>query len=346
MVIRKNPVTLRDVARVAEVSYNTVSLVVRDSPLVLPATKERVRAIIEQMNYHPNAAASALRSARSKTLAYLVWREPETALDEEVDVFRNRIFKAISDCTQEHDYYVLQNNFVDAQRCLSLFQSRRIDGLLIDMLIPDSVIETLIDNQVPLVVVGRGYNDPTISWVKADEQNGAYQATKHLLDVKHKKIGLLTVDFPSHPIVHDREEGFYQALHEAGITIEPSYRVCGDWTFESGYTQCQQLLQQEPRPTAIFALNELMAAGSLQAAADMKLRVPRDIAIVTIEDSFWVKYVRPQLTAVHVPMYEVGRRATEVLLAQLDASITAAQHIVIPTGFVVRESSVRRRPSS
>ena len=341
--MRKSRVTSRDVAEIAGVSYNTVSLVVRDSPLVAPATKVRVQEAIAQLGYQPNAAAAALRSSQSKTLGYLLWREPEALMDEEVDVFHNRLSKAIVDCAQEHDYYVLQNTFIDAQRSLSLLQSGRIDGLLIDLLIPHEVVEILIANQVPLVLVGRDCEDPSISWVKADELSGAYQATNHLLKLKHCSIALLTIDMPGHPIVFDREQGFLRALEDAGVPFDPAYRSCGFWTFESGYEQCQRLLRMTPRPTAIFAMNELMAVGCLQGAQDLGLHVPRDVAIVTVEDSFWVNYVRPQLTAVHVPMYEVGRRATEALLSLIEHPTAPPQHIVVPTTFVTRDSSVRRR---
>ncbi len=347
MSLKKERITSRDVAKVAGVSYNTVSLVMRDSPLVLPETKARVRAVIEQMGYQPNAAAAALRSSRSMTLGYLISREPEAELDDEIDVFRTRIFTAIADCAVKHDYYVLQSSFIDAQRSLSLLQSGRIDGLLVDTLIPQEIVQTLIENQAPIVVVGREYTDLPVSWVKADERSGVYQAIDHLIHLKHRRFGLITIDGRNHPIVSEREQGFFQALSDADIPFDTSNQAYGDWTHESGYRQSCVLLQRDPRPTALFVMNELMAVGALKAAHELGLRVPRDVAIVTSGASSWVNYTRPQLTSVNVPMYEVGRIATEVLLSMLNAPGTASpspQHIVVPTQLIVRESSTRHRP--
>jgi LacI family transcriptional regulator len=337
--MRRARVTSRDVAKIAGVSYNTVSLVMHDSPLVLPETKARVRAAAEKLGYQPNAAAAALRSSRSQTIGYLVQREPQALIDEEVDVLRNRSFKAISDCAEAHNYYVLQTSFIDSQRCISLYNSGRVDGLLIDFYIPDEIVYLLAASKVPLVLIGRGDHQLSVSWVKADEEEGAFVATTHLLTDGHRRIALLTAGQADHPLVREREHGFHRALQEARCIFEPHYLVNGGWLFEGGYTQMCHLLALPEPPTAIFALNELMAAGCMQAVQDRGLRVPQDIAIVTTEDSFWVRYVRPQLTAVHVPMYEVAQQATEILLQQLSQSFFQLRHVTIPTTFTVRESS-------
>lgn len=346
--MKRMRVTSRDVAKIAGVSHNTVSLVMHDSPLVLPETKARVRAAAEKLGYQPNAAAAALRSARSQTIGYLVQREPQEVIDEEVDVLRNRSYKAISDCAEAHNYYVLQTSFVDSQRCISLFNSGRVDGLLVDLFIPDDIIYVLLANRVPLVVIGRGNESLPVNWVKADEEAGAYTAAAHLLALGHRRIALLSAgDADVHPVVHERERGFHRALREAGCTFDGQYRVDGAWTFEAGYQQTRHLLALPQPPTAVFALNELMATGCMQAIHDYGLVVPQDVSVVTTEDSIWVRYVRPQLTAVHVPMYDVAHRAAEVLIQQLNQQFPPVCHLTIPTSFTIRESSAMlNSPSS
>ena len=254
-------------------------------------------------------------------------------------MLRNRSFKAISDCAEAHHSYVPQTSFVDSQRCISLFNSGRVDGLLVDLFIPDEIVYLLAASKIPVVLIGRGNSRLPVNWVKADEAAGAFEATTHLLAQGHRRIALLTVEEADHPIVLEREHGFHRALSEAGSAFDAQYRAYGAWTFESGYAQTRQLLALPQPPTAIFALNELMATGCLQAIQDGGLRVPEDVAVVTTEDSIWVRYVRPQLTAVHVPMYEVAHRATEILLQQLSQPSYQPHHITIPTSFVVRESS-------
>src|SRR5262245_1796001 len=136
MALARARVSSRDVARVAGVSVNTVSLVVRGSPLVATETRERVQAVIAQLGYRPHAAAAALRSARSQTLGYLVQRGHETLVDETyalVDIFHNQLLNAITARAQAHDHYLLIDAFVDPRRCLALLASGRIDGALVGL---------------------------------------------------------------------------------------------------------------------------------------------------------------------------------------------------------------------
>ncbi|HLV97968.1 MAG TPA: LacI family DNA-binding transcriptional regulator [Ktedonobacterales bacterium] len=338
--MRRPRITGRDVAVAAGVSHNTVSLVMRDSPLVKPETKEHVRKVIAELGYQRNAVAAALASSKSQTIGYLI---PQDTVNAEIDVFRNQMLKAVELCAEAHDYYVLIDMFVDAQRARSLVSSGRIDALLVDARISHEVVEKLASSHIPIVLIGRDAGDLAISWVKADEEGGAYQATTHLIQGGHQRIAFITAGEADHQIVRQREQGYRRALTQAGLPIIPEYIVRGDWTFESSYELSSQLLRQNPRPTAFFVVTELMAAASLQAAAAMKLRVPRDIAVVTIGDSMWVRYVQPQLTAVHVPMMEVATQATELLFQHIEESISEPQQITVPTALIVRASSKTRK---
>ena len=344
MAIKRARVSSRDVARAANVSLNTVSLVVRDSSLVAAATKARVRAVIAELGYRPHAGAAALRSARSQTLGYVVEKAYAPAIGESyaaIDVFHNQLINAITARAQASGYYLLLDAFIDAQRCLSLVDSRRIDGVLLDLLIGDDVLEHLRRQEVPVVLVGRDAGELPVNWVKADEEAGAYEATRHLLSLGHRRLALLTVVEQSRSaIVEERERGYYRAIAEAGLGGDELYVAHGDYTFASGYEQGIRLLRGRPRPSAFFIMSEIMAAGTLQAAQTLDLDIPGEVAIVTSEDSPLVEYVRPRLTAVHVPMYQVGTRATEVLLSLLQDPSQPPQQIVLPTRLVVRESTV------
>jgi LacI family transcriptional regulator len=349
MALQRSRVTSRDVAREAGVSLNTVSLVVRDSPLVAPATKERVRAVIHALNYRPHAAAAALRSTRSHTLGFLVpWRQeaqPDApALSAElypaIDVFRNQLLNAMTEQARTAGYHLLLDTFVDIQRCLGLVDSARIDGALIDMLVSDDLVDALIARSVPLVLAGRDAGNRPISWIKADEEGGAYAAARHLLDLGHRRFGVISASNEErHPVVRERIQGFRRALAEAGLVV--GVAAHGDWSFGSGYRLGQEILQSPDPPTALFVLSEVMAAGTLQGTLALGLRVPDDLAIVTTEDSPLVEYLQPQLSAVHVPMYDVGRRAAQTLLALLEDPHGPPQQIVLPTTFVARQSSLR-----
>ena len=273
--------TLRDVARIAGVSHNTVSLVVRDSDRVLPETETRVQAVIDHLGYQPHAAAAALRSSKSRTIGYLIDRGAEPEFMTEVDLFRNRVWRGITDTAEAHEFFVLQATYADPKRCRALSSSGRIDGLLVDVMVPDDAINELGGEMSgPVVVIGRSTEVPGVGWVKADEETGAYVATRHLTERGHTAIGLLTVRSESHPIVRERESGFARALGDGGLS-SMGQQWFGDWTFESGYLVGQELMTSEHRPTALFALSEVMAVGCQQAVQGSGHKVPHDLAIVT-----------------------------------------------------------------
>jgi DNA-binding LacI/PurR family transcriptional regulator len=330
--------TLRDVARIAGVSHNTVSLVVRESNRVLPETRARVQAVIEHLGYQPHAAAAALRSSRSGAIGYLIHRALGPETQTEVDAFRNRVWHGIRDTADATGYFVLHAGLADIRRSRALLSSGRVDGLLVDYLVGDDVLDELVTGvSSPVVVIGRSTEVPGVAWVRADEEGGAYLGTRHLIELGHTAIGLVSVRGEDNPVVREREAGMRRALGGSGLPTQ-TQRWFGDWTFESGYALGLEITSSGQRPSALFVLNELMAFGCLQAAESAGHVLPNDLAIVTVEDSRLVEYVRPALTAVHVPMYQVARRATEMLLVAIDGGERGLGE-TLATEFVVRASS-------
>ena len=205
--------TLRDVARIAGVSHNTVSLVVRGSNRVLPETRARVEAVIERLGYQPHAAASALRSSRSGAIGYLVNRPPRPEAHAEADAFGNRIWHGISETADAGGYYVLHGGLADTRRSRGLLSSGRVDGLLVDVHVGDAVLAELVaGTTTPVTVIGRSTEVPGVAWVRADEEGGAYDATRHLIELGHTDIGLVSVRSKDHPAVGEREGGMQRAL--------------------------------------------------------------------------------------------------------------------------------------
>jgi LacI family transcriptional regulator len=178
---------------------------------------------------------------------------------------------------------------------------------------------------------------PGVGWVRADEEGGAFEATRHLIELGHCEIGLVSERSEANSVVCEREAGMRRALTEAGLRGH-TQRWFGDWTFDSGYNIGLEIARSGHRPSALFVLNELMAAGCLRAFESCGHELPRDLAVVTVEDSRLVDYVRPALTAVHVPMYEVATRAAEMLLAAIEGG-DRGRGDTLATEFVVRASS-------
>jgi LacI family transcriptional regulator len=339
----KSRVTSQDVARAAGVSQQTVSLVMRNHPRISAKTKAHVLAVSATLGYRPNAAAASLRSSRSQTLGFLLYRGEEMASEAfaTADVFRNQLINAAITRARAAGYYVLFDTFAGASHCLALLESGRIDGALVDMVVEDDVLAQLIQSTSPVVLVGRDTHLP-VAWVKADEESGGYKLGRHLLAQGHQRMAIVGVERGhDSAIARERVSGFKRALVEAGLEWTPEHIVHGDWSFESGYTWGQHLLARHHPPTAIFALAEQMAVGVIEAAQHLGVRVPDDLAVVTTEDNLWVEHVHPTLTAVHVPMFDVGTRATEMLLARLANPGLRPEQVAVPTTIKVRESSMR-----
>jgi LacI family transcriptional regulator len=207
-------------------------------------------------------------------------------------------------------------------------------------MVEDDVLAQLLERTANLVLVGRDTPLP-VSWVKADEEGGAYKLGRHLIAQGRRRPALLAVsEAYDSAMASERVRGFRRALTEAGLDLLPEHVVLGDWSFESGYVLGQQLLTKPDPPDAVFALAEGIAVGLVEAARHLGVRVPADLSVVTTEDNEWVKHVVPALTASHVPMFEVGVRATELLLARLADPDLPTEQLVIPTTMHVRESSL------
>jgi DNA-binding LacI/PurR family transcriptional regulator len=337
----KPRVTSQDVARAAGVSQQTVSLVMRDHPRISARTKARVLAASATLGYRPNAAAASLRSSRSQTLGFLLYRGEAAASEAfaTTDVFRNQLINAAIGRARAAGYYVLFDTFASASHCLALLESGRIDGALVEMMVEDDVLAQLVESTAPVVLVGRDTRLP-VSWVKADEEGGAYKLGRHFLAQGHRRLAIVGVDEVHDSVIAQaRVSGFRRALAEAGLELGAEQIAHGDWSFESGYSCGQHLLARSLPPTAIFALAEQMAVGVMEAARHLGVQVPDDLAVAATEDNAWVDHVHPTLTAVHVPMFDVGTRATKMLLDRLADPGLRPEQVVVPTTIRVRESS-------
>lgn len=332
---QKGRISSRDVARLAGVSTATVSLVVRGSSLVKESTRERVQAIIDQLGYQSHAAAAALRSSRANTVGYLV---PEI-IEPVRDVFRHQVLSALTTRIQAENYHVLLDTVLNAQNYTYLVNSGRIDGALIDWMVDDTLLVALTSRNIPCVLVGRDSGTIPLSWVKADEYHGAYELSRHLIDLGHRHIVVLSGGNEHlNSVVRERIQGYRAALARADLQSSEAI-LWGDWTFESGYQMGKEALQRTPRPTAFLALNEGIAVGVLKAVREANLQVPTDISIGTIEDSPLVEYVSPELTSIHIPMYEVGKHAAEILLNLIESEHPIPQQRILPTYLQVRAST-------
>jgi LacI family transcriptional regulator len=328
--------TISDVARRAGVSAMTVSRVINNSGYISPETRERVEKAIADLGYVPNALARSLRFKQTKTLALV--------LTDITNPFFTTLARGVEDAASQQGFSVIFCNTDESEskeaEYLNVVLQKQVDGLL---LVPaccsgDS-ITFLQERKVPVVVLDRRVTDVKVDVVRCDSEEGAYRLTRHLLDLGHTRIAILSGP-PSASTATDRVGGYRRALAEAGLESYAELVYRGGFTQASGYQMALQALAVVPRPTALFAANNFIASGAFRAVREAGLRVPEDISIVSFDDLPTASDMGPFLTVAAQPAYEMGRKATEILLTRLAGEGPAEpQEIVLPTEIIVRESS-------
>ena len=328
--------TIRDVAERAGVSPITVSRVINNSGYVSQETRLRVEAAIAELQYVPNSLARSLRFKRTHTLALV--------LTDITNPFWTTVARGVEDAASQCGFNVIlcntDENEAKQSEYLNVLLQKQVDGFLLvpARSTPDPIV--LIQSQkVPTVVLDRQVPGAQVDIVRGDSEGGAYQLVRLLLSLGHRRIAMLSGPV-SISTAADRVTGYCRALQELGLEAQAELICYGEYTQESGYQMAQKVLSLIPRPTALFAANNFIAIGALRALREAGVHVPEDMALVSFDDIPPAFVIEPFLTVAAQPAYEMGRRATELLLARLSGQAPLeCQEIVLPTEIIVRRSS-------
>lgn len=328
-------VTRRDVARLAGTSEAVVSYVLNDGPRgVAPATRERVLAAIAELGYRPNTLARSLRTQRTMTFGLVV---PDNS-----NPFFAELARSIEEIGFEFGYTMLLGNAMDDSereaKYVRTLLDRQVDGL---MLAPSHGASTwtaeLAQATVPRLVLDRELAIPNATHILVDNATGGYEATKHLIEHGHRRIGCLAGIAGAHPTV-DRVAGWERALREAGIDPSAMPIVHTPFGRVHGYRGGTQLLAADDRVEALFVASDEQAIGVLRAAAELGLRVPDDVAVCSFDGIEPSAYTVPALTTVQQPVDAIARHAVEWLVGQVANPRGEATRIVLDTTLVIRGS--------
>ncbi len=339
--------TLKDVAQRAGVSYQTVSKVLRNQMRVSAEVRERIYAAVAELGYHPNIIARNLRTQASHLIGYSWQPDRQGYFNPVLEQFEQSIVCA----AEEYGYHILlfpQGEGAEQEETYrDLVVTSRVDGFILSGIeYNDPRIPILQKLQVPLVAFGRVESDPPCAYVDVDGAVGMQQAVEHLIAQGHTRIAALA--WPEYSRVgNERLAGYLRAMEAAGLPVNPAWIVRGESDYTYGYTAMQQVLALPPaqRPTAVVTMLDLIAIGAMQAIEAAGMAVGRDVAVIGFDDTPVVRYLKPGLTSVRQPTWEVGQQVVQLLVSQLRGEESGCQQILLPPELVIRESSVGYQPA-
>ena len=326
--------TIAEVAREAGVSSQTVSRVINKRPDVSPETRQRVQLVIKRLGYQPSALARGLASRRTRTLGLI------TA--DFSDYFFTQVIAGAEVEARKHDYFFMlgstERNLQDEPEYIRLLTEHHVQGILFarPSTEPDNRhLLGLLRDGVPVVTTAYHLADADLTVVDVDNEDGAQQATRYLLECGRRQIAMIAGP-TTWKSVNDRSQGYRLALEEAGVPYDPGLVAEGDWSYGSGYQTMQEILARGLSFSGLFAQNDQMAIGAIRALREAGRRVPQDVAVVGYDDIPAAEYCDPPLTTIRQPMREVGEVATRLLIQAIEKPEITQGEVVLKAELIRR----------
>lgn len=334
---KKNPLTIADIARLANVSKSTVSRALNDSTLISNETKERIRSIAREHNFRINAPARQLSMKQSRTIAYVTHSYHKDF--SVTDLFMLEIMGGISKGLHEkgYDMLVLQVDPRDTEWSHHYLDSGRVDGfILMTSSRKQMHIQTMVKMGAPFIVWGVTRPGLHYCSVTGDNFNGGKLAAEHLIRSGRRRIAFL--GGPAAELeVQQRYAGFEAAMNEAGIPVDPMLIAYGDFSDSSGAAAMSRLLSQAPDLDAVFVNSDLMAIAAINTIRESGKQVPADISVVGYDDLSIARYSYPPLTTISQNIPLAGKLLAQNLIHYLDSGVIS--NVTIPVELIVRQSA-------
>jgi LacI family transcriptional regulator len=329
------PITMADVALRAGVSKTTVSRVLNGKDDLDPATAARVRQVVEELGYVPSAGAVSLARGRTRVVGMLVpsltWPWVGEVVQGVIDIVEDKGYGLLLFSASQGEESIL--------RFASKVSAKSFDGLV--AIEPEGTLEYLADlhrKGLPVVLIDDRGHRPQFPSVAPTNREGGASAAQHLLEIG-RRCPVVVTGPEDLGCTQDRLQGFAAVYDDAGIPIDSARVVDGDFTFEGGREAVRQLLAAGVEFDAVFAQNDLSAAGALRALADASRRVPDDVAVVGFDDVPLATYTDPPLTTVRQELREMGETAARMLISGFDGTSMPTAPVMLPTTLIIRGST-------
>jgi DNA-binding LacI/PurR family transcriptional regulator len=314
-------------------SHTTVSRALNDSPLISEATKSKVRAVADKYKYTPNVYARGLVLSKSYNIG-LFFSTIRTGTSAGFFLDSVRGVNAVI-----RDSYSLSVEGVDDFKDLSKVSTRFFDGIILmsQSQEDDRFIHHVMRQDIPFILLNREFDNDRITCILADDQTGAFNATRCLIQKGHKRIGIIE-GIREFKNTQRRKAGYLQALRIHKIRYNPDYCDSGNYNLMGGYTAMKRMLNLKAVPSAVFCLNDDMAVGAMKAIHESGLKVPDDISLVGFDDSDYAAFLNPALTSVSRPIEQMCIEGARILLQKIDTGLQKNDTIFLKTELKERDS--------
>jgi LacI family transcriptional regulator len=336
---------MQDLAEWLKISKSTVSRALAGDPRVSSETRARVQHLARELNYRPHSAASGLARRRTNVIGLVIPFAPRSLSDP----FFLEFVGGIGDYAVTKGFSILlssprasQGGPSGSTTFAEIVSSRRVDGLILtEPRITDERVDFLKERGIPFVFLGNPGRNSDVCWVDGDNEAGVEMAVDYLVSLGHRNIACIAGP-PDQTATFRRLEGYRAALARHGIPHDESRIAQGDFTEPGGYRATMDILDRNTGVTAVFASNDMMAIGAINAARQRGLRVPQDLSVVGFDGIALGAYVTPALTTVTQPIYRLGQAAAELLIRLVERQSPSERHVLFPLTLTVRESAARR----
>ncbi|MBM3848180.1 MAG: LacI family transcriptional regulator [Verrucomicrobia bacterium] len=334
-------IRLQDIAERAQVSIMTVSKSLRDAPDISAATKDRIRRLASEMGYVPNSAAQGLRNRRTQLFGLIIPASTDPSFSRISMAIEERAFELGFDLICAHSL----NQVAREEHCIRRMLARRVDGLFIcptyRLQSKSDVFDELWNRQVPTVILGhRAPFCPNFASVETEDILGSYKATRHLLQLGHRRIAFLAGN-PASPASQERMEGYRRALRESGLDVDDSLVFQAGSTIEEGEKATAQFAQEKTNATAVQAVNDLVAIGAASFLLSQGIKIPEDCSVAGFGNILVSEHFRVPLTTVRQPKHRLGIAAVEVMQKLLQGEMPPVRRLI--GDLVIRESTAKPR---
>ncbi|WP_088011832.1 LacI family DNA-binding transcriptional regulator [Gottfriedia acidiceleris] len=326
-------VTIKDIAKLANVSHTTVSRALNNSPLIKEPTKRKILEIAYQLNYTPNFNAKSLVMQKSYTIGlFLTSISKGTSASFLADTIKG----VNSIINQDYNLYI---RGIDDYQDYSSINSQRFDGIILmsQSVYDNTFIYHVLQKGIPLVVLNRKVEEENLINILSNDTEGSRKAVNYLIENGHREIAIIegTSSFKSS---QKRKEGYMKALIENNIPIKIEYSVQGNYDMESGYKAMGNLLALKNPPTAVFCSNDDMAIGAMNAVFAKGFKVPDDISVIGFDDIGFSQYTTPRLTTVKRPLEQISILGAKKILSLILGDEQEAEKILLKTELIIRNS--------